>query len=144
MKEEKILFFDDEELTSASLVKNLVINYSHDITSVSTISEFIKELKTQAYSLLIIDVMAPIPPDLESFGFEKDEIEEMKDAEGMNTGVMLAARAWKMETYRDVPVIFLTARANLQLPRKDKCRIIQKPQLAKNISSEIESLLKKG
>lgn len=142
MNKQKILFFDDEALTSASLVKNLVYNYGHDITSVSSIPEFIEHLKNEKYSLLIIDVMAPIPADLEKLGFEKSEIEDMKSMEGMKTGIVLAKRVRREDGYNDIPMIFLTARAAFPLPWKDGCIIIRKPELAKNISKEIENLLR--
>ena len=137
----KILYFDDESLTSEFVVKNLIENFGHDITNVSSISSFIEQLKKEKYALLIIDIMAPIPPELESLGFEKSEIEDMNKMEGMNTGMILANRVWRMNDYIDVPVIFITAKSSFSLPNNHKCSIIRKPSLAKNISQEINNML---
>lgn len=143
MNNNKILFFDDEAPTSYYVVRNLKTNFGHNITIVSSISSFIEQLnkEEEEYALLIIDIMAPIPPDLEQLGFEKNEIEEMLD--GMNTGMILATRVWRMEKYKEVPVIFITAKDSPKMPKKNKCSIIRKPALAKNISEEINEMLNK-
>lgn len=140
MNEKKILFFDDEILPSQSLVMNLVNNYGHNIKSVSSISDFVDELTKEKHVLLIIDVMAPLPSDLESLGFLKEEIEIVKDMGGMNTGVMLAEKAWREERHKNVPIIFLTAKAPFQLPRKEKCKILRKPVLARDFSKVINEM----
>ena len=138
----RILYFDDEALPSKSMVRNLVNNYSFDIDYVSNVREFIEKLEKESYSLLVIDVMAPIPDDVEGLGFEKDEISEMEEDEGMNTGVTLATRVWRMEKYNNIPVLFLTAKNKFQLPQNGNCSLLRKPQLAKNVAQEINDLLK--
>ena len=137
-----ILYCDDENLPSESMVRNLVNNYSFNIKYVSKVRDFIQELKTNAYSLLIIDVMAPIPVDVADLGFEKDEISEMEEDEGMNMGVILAMRVWRMDNYKNVPILFLTAKNKFQLPPNGNCSYMRKPQLAKNVAQEINDLLK--
>lgn len=144
MNDSKILFFDDEALTSESLVRNLCNNYSYDIVYVSSIFDFIDKLTSEKFSLLMIDVMAPVPADLEALGFNKEEIADINATGGMNVGVVLASRVWRIDDYAQVPVIFLTAKSSFQLPRKDNCCILRKPMLAKNISQEIDRLMNKN
>ena len=143
MNEKKILFFDDEVLPSENLIRNLVTNYGHQITCVSTVADFMEELTKEKYSLLIIDVMAPITSNIETLGFTNKESESIKKQEGLITGIVLAERVWRESGYENIPIIFFTAKAPFKLNYKEnrKIRILQKPVLAKNFSKEINELI---
>lgn len=143
MEKKKILFFDDEEATSASLVRNLNRNYGHQITGVSDLSLFFNLLEEEIFSLIILDVMVPIPPNFENLGFTQLEQEDYKQNFGLNAGLSIAHKVWRNRNYTNVPIIFLTSKQHFKLPMRDNVSLVLKPTLASSLSQEIEKMLKK-
>ena len=140
MKNKHILFFDDEKFTSESLIKNLVDNYGYNIHHVSQLKLLFDELHTKHYDLIILDIMAPIPDNIqEKTLFSEAEIIKMCD--GSNTGVVVAEKIWSLEEYSNVPILFITAKRTKPNLSKPKTSIIRKPELAAIISEEIQKLL---
>lgn len=136
----KILYFDDEPFISKALANHLEL-FDWDVTLVSEIDELFEKLSNNDYSLLILDVMAPIP-DMKNthVSFSADEIKEMDG--GLNTCVVLAKKIWA--TYKDLPILFLSARrisTISQLSPLYKYEYIRKPELAKTINDKLLQLL---
>lgn len=142
MKKSKILYFDDEVATAKSLVNNLCNNFNYDITFVANIADFLSNLKDGKFGLLMIDVMAPIPYDLANGVLTSSDLKTMEQEGGLNIGLVLADKIWKMDGFNDIPIIFLTAKGDVTLPPGKNCRLIRKPELAKHISNVISELLK--
>jgi CheY-like chemotaxis protein len=140
MKNKRILFFDDEKFTSESLIKNLVDNYGYNIHYVSKLTLLFDELHTKHYDLIILDIMAPIPDNMQEKALFS-EAEIMKMCEGSNTGVVVAEKIWSLEEYLDIPILFITAKRVRPNFTKPKTAIIRKPELAATISEEIQKLL---
>ena len=140
----KLLHFDDEPFIVSALAKTLEL-LGWDVTLVSEIDGLFKELNNNHFDVLIMDIMAPIP-ELENdhVTFSPEEIQRMDD--GLNTGVILTEKIWQLEGYRDIPVLFLSARNRpkiitqfLQLGHK--CEYLRKPQLVKTIDDKLRDLL---
>ena len=136
MTKYRVLHFDDE-LFIASALSNSLELYGWDVTFVSEIDKLFKELKNNHYDVLIMDIMAPIP-ELENdhVTFSPEEIQRMDD--GLNTGIILTEKIWQLEGYRDIPVLFLSARnrpdeIELFLQSGHKCEYLRKSQLTKTI-----------
>lgn len=140
----RVLHFDDEPFISMALVRGLEL-YGWDVTLVSEIDELFKELNNDHYDVLIMDIMAPIPQfENEHVTFSQEEIQRMDD--GLNTGVILTEKIWQLEEYRDIPVLFLSARnrpdeIELFLESGHKCEYLRKSQLAKTIDEKLKELL---
>ena len=69
----KILFADDDKVVQKIVVYNLV-RYDHEVTIVENGKEAIKELKEEAYDLIILDVFMPKVSGLEVLEFVRNEI----------------------------------------------------------------------
>ena len=141
---EKILFFDDEEFLSGLLIKNLRNNFQLNITSVSGIEPFLKEIENVSivYSLFIMDIMAPLPIEVIAKNkFTPEEIKEMDD--GMNTGFVLAKKIWALQKYKDAHIIFLSAR-DIEIPKEYEhlSTCFRKPEKASVIANKINEILK--
>lgn len=140
--DKKILFFDDEPSISKSLVSLLEL-YDWDVTYVSNAEDFFKELYHEDFSILIIDVMAPVPSDTTLF--TPNEIDRMEN--GMSTGIILAEKTWSVYNgkYKDIPVVFLSVRSS-DFTEKDnnfqgKCTFLDKPAIISNLTDELTALL---
>ena len=144
MTKYRVLHFDDEPLILKALAENLKL-LGWDVTHVSEIDRLFKNLNNNHFDVLIMDIMAPIP-ELENdhVTFSPEEIQRMDD--GLNTGVILTEKIWQLEGYRNIPVLFLSARIHLNeiiqpLKIGHKCNYLQKPQLAKTIDEKLRELL---
>ena len=140
MNKKKILFFDDEDIAE-TLQKNLEL-FDYDVTLASNITAFFDKVdSSKVYDLVIMDIMAPMPSsDEERNKFTKDELLNM--AGGHRIGEILADKITNMSKYSNIPVLFYSARANVNTERYKKAKHIRKPELAKTIVDEINNLLK--
>ncbi len=140
----RILHFDDEPFILKALAEILKL-LGWDVTLVSEIDELFKELKNNHFDVLIMDIMAPTPQlENDHVTFSQEEIQRMSN--GLNTGVILTEKIWRLEEYRDIPVLFLSARnrpdkITLFLQSGHKCEYLIKPQLAKTIDEKLRELL---
>ncbi|MCQ2337724.1 MAG: hypothetical protein MJ001_02195 [Paludibacteraceae bacterium] len=142
----KILFFDDEPFIAKILIDNLERNFGwnksidREITFVSSSKELFDEVKSETtYDLFVMDIMAPIYQIEQAPDFSKKEIEAMQDGE--NAGVVFAEKIRQMGKYKNVPILFLSARRQ---PTKmlEKTAYIEKPAFAREVSEKMEELIK--
>lgn len=143
-EKKKVLFFDDEPFISKYLVDTLEL-FDWDVTLVTEIDELFKELNISKFDIIILDIMAPIPESASEFvQFTKKEINEMDD--GINTGVVAAKKVWEIPTYKDTPILFLSARRDPrhgdQKLQTDKCDYLRKPELVRTIDEKLRTMLK--
>lgn len=144
MKKNRVLHFDDEPFQASALSNSLEL-HGWDATLVSEIDGLFKELNNNHYDVLIMDIMAPIPEhENDHVTFSPEEIRRMD--RGMNTGIILTEKIWQLEGYRDIPVLFLSARNRpkiitqfLQLGHK--CEYLRKPELTETIDEKLRELL---
>jgi len=134
----KILFFDDEKEIAETLQKNLEL-FDFDVTLVSNVSALFDKINSEdVYNLIIMDCMAPEPSsDEEKKLFSSKELSNMEN--GIRVGEILVEKIRCYENYSNVPVLFYSARADVKLYEKTKH--LRKPELAKTIVQEINSLL---
>ncbi|MCQ2337726.1 MAG: response regulator [Paludibacteraceae bacterium] len=142
----RILFFDDEPFITNLLIDSLRRNFGwnesneREITFVSSSKELFDEIKSETtYNLFVMDILAPIYQIEQASDFSKKEIEAMQDGE--NTGVVFAGKIRQMEKYKNVPILFLSARRQ---PAKmlEKTAYIEKPAFAIEVSEKMEELIK--
>lgn len=143
IKNKRILFFNDEPFISISLVHGLSL-FGWEVTLVSEAEDLFRELKNNQYDVIIMDIMAPIPPlENEHVKFTQKEIDEMDG--GINTGVVLAKKLLSKAEYANTPILFLSARRNPLLENHElnnyKCHYIRKPALASDICNALQDLL---
>lgn len=139
-KQKRVLYLEDEPFIAKSLAVNLEL-FGWDVKLVSDIDAFFNELESSHFDNLILDIMIPVP---NSNGcFTEREISQMDD--GMNTGVVLAKKVWSKDEYRDLPILFLSAKKD---PRGEdptlsspKCGYLRKPELAKTVNDKLNELL---
>lgn len=139
----KILFFDDESFISKIMVDNLKLNYCErngwEIQYVSEIPLVFQELISTTYDLIILDVMISLPDQNEIQElFTKSEYDKME--EGMRAGYVVAEKIWSIPKYRNVPILFLSARINENLFNDKKTAFIRKPELASVIAKKIQEM----
>lgn len=143
----KLLFFDNQSFVVKSLAMNLKLR-GWDVTLVSDIDELFHLLNHGQYHVLILDIMAPVPPiNCKNVSFTELEINEMNN--GLNTGVVLAKKIWQHDKYKEVPILFLSGRAD-PIPRdpvlqerkeNHKCDHLRKPQWAKDVDQKLKDML---
>ena len=142
---QKILFFDDEPFVTNYLVKSLQEIYGWTITYVSTIDDLLKEVKhnSEIFSLIVLDIMAPMPSGELKKQFTQQELDEMCD--GMSLGLVMAKKIRQIEHYTKVPVLYLSARTSPYVPDSEKgyTAYIRKPVSPGEISKEMNNLLAK-
>lgn len=140
----KVLHFDDEPFISRAFDQNLEL-LGWNVRLVSEIDELFRELQNNQYDILIMNIMAPTPPlENEHVTFTQKEIDEMNG--GINTGVILTEIIWRMGKYKDIPVLFLSARIQ---PEKmtlyqsfgHRCAYLRLPELAKTVDRKLIELL---
>lgn len=140
----RILHFDDEPFISMALVRGLEFD-GWDVTLVSEIDRLFYKLNNNHFDVLIMDIMAPIPQlENEHVTFSSEDIQRMDD--GLNTGIILTEKIWQLEEYRDIPVLFLSARnrpdeIELFLQIGHKCEYLRKPELTETIDEKLRELL---
>lgn len=146
MFNKKVLHFDDEPFLSRAVGESLNLLDEWDVTLVAEIDELFRELQNNQYDAVIMDIMAPIPPlENEHVKFTQKEIEEMDG--GINTGVVLAKKIMYTTQYKDIPILFLTARSlsyiidDPDFANNNKCGFIRKPALASDICNALQDLL---
>lgn len=145
MAKKKVLYFDDEPFIASSLAEDLVIS-GLDVTLVSKIDDVFEELKSNNYSALILDIMAPVPEKKSEHPvFSQKEINEMD--RGLNTGIVLAKTIWNIENgkYKDLAILFLTAKQYPDVITHFKqnnmhCECLRKPVFAEEIIECINQL----
>ena len=142
-EKKKILYFDDEPFISVALVDSLNL-YEWDVTFVSSINDLFLELNQSLYNIIILDVMSPIPSSECKHVFSESDLDDMSN--GLTTGVVLAKEIWKMEQYKDTPILFLSGRefprSSSKLLEKINCDYMRKPQLAINVDQKLSEMLK--
>lgn len=140
----RILFFDDEPITTQFLISHLR-EYYHwkpdgygDITFVSTFEDLFKQVETVNYNLVVLDIMVPINTIKKTGTFSPEEIVEMLG--GDNTGVVIAKKIRSLANYKDVPVLFLSARVKPKqmLGNSD---YLEKPVLAQTVSDKMKEMM---
>lgn len=145
----EILFFDNEPFLVRSLTLNLKL-FGWQVKLVHDIDKLFYELRHNYYSILILDIKAPIPKmNSKNISFEPSEIDDMVD--GLMTGVVVAKKIWVIENkkYEDIPILFHSAKKNpiyedkklLEQNIRKKCDYIRKPEKAKNIHQKLQDLL---
>lgn len=144
----KILFFDDDKFITEYLIRNLKENWGWDtannreITLITDTDEMLKEIYTgsksdRKYDLFILDIMAPLPS-------EGNEHITKKDREAMdrlNTGIVIARKIREQERYKDVPIIYLSAKRITDIDSIKGDSYFRKPVSARELSGEMEALL---
>lgn len=146
MKSKNVLFFDDESFLTKMLIENLQRNYCWDnnnhgnITFVSTPKDLFDKSSNSSikYDLFVLDIMVPIDQIEKMDYFSDSEIEKMQ--EGDNTGIVFAERIRKMPNYRDVPILFLSARMQPS-EMMENSDYLEKPVLASDISTTMKKLM---
>ena len=140
-KLKRVLYFDDEPFVAKSLTVNLEL-FGWDVKLVSEIEDLFKELETNKYDILMLDIMLPVPEATERF--TEKEISQMED--GVNTGVVIVKKIWGFDEYKQLPIMFLSAKKD---PRSDdskllnnRCDYLRKPELAKTVNAKLEELIK--
>lgn len=139
-----VLYFDDESSISSALAQNLEL-FNWNVTLVSKTDFLFEKLNNDFYDILILDIMAPVPKQKNKYVvFEKKEMVEMED--GMNTGIVIAKKIWEMEKYKDIPILFLSARQrpdsiNTFIKKGKKCDCLRKPERSETINEIIEKLI---
>ncbi|MDR2815528.1 MAG: hypothetical protein LBB62_02335 [Proteiniphilum sp.] len=162
----KILFFDDEKRIAETLQKNLEL-FNYEVKLVSTITDFVAEINnaTVTYDLLLMDIMAPMPSEMEKNWFNPEELNHMEKGlktgqvlvdkiryfnahdlksmnRGSNVGEVLTEKVRGIAKYVNVPVLFYSAKSSVK--EFPNAKLITKPALARDIVDAIESLLKGG
>lgn len=142
----RILFFDDELFITKMLIENLQKNYDWcvdkygEITFVSTPKELFDKVNNVnlKYDLFVLDIMVPVDQIEKLNLFSKEEIERCQDGE--NTGVVCAEKLRNMSKYKDVPILYLSARIqpSLMAPYTD---YLEKPIFASELSEKIKEML---
>ncbi len=136
-----ILIFDDEVNIAYSVKSNLEL-YDFDVTLVSTITQFydkIEDLNTD-FSILIIDIMSPIPTEhSERSRFTSAELNSMYH--GIRVGETLVSKLRNSLDckYHNIPVLFYSIRENVSGFSNSK--LVKKPALVNDLITEINSLL---
>ena len=139
----RLLLFDNQSFVVKSLVLNLRL-LGWDVTFVSSINDLFLELNQSLYNIIILDVMSPIPSSECKHVFSESDLDDMSN--GLTTGVVLAKEIWKMEQYKDTPILFLSGRefprSSSKLLEKINCDYMRKPQLAINVDQKLSEMLK--
>ena len=148
----KILFFDDEPFLTKMLIDNLQKNYNWnkdkygEITNVSTANELFDKIKDESikYDLIILDIMVPMDQVLtdqikNNHLFSEEEINRMQ--EGDNTGVVFAEKLRSMSNYKDIPILFLSARIRPSEIIDNNTYYLEKPIFAKDVSEKMKQML---
>lgn len=147
-QKEKLLFFDDELFITKALAKSLEL-FDWEVKLVSEIDDLFRELRTRQFDILILDQMAPIPNQENRYiNFTLKEIDEMKQAQGTNVGVIIAKKIWN-ELKMNIPILFLSAKKSPIPDDSDlndiiKCDYLRKPQFAKAVDEKLRELLDKS
>lgn len=144
-QKKKVLFFDDELFITKALAKSLEL-FGWEVKLVSEIDDLFRELRTRQFDILILDQMAPIPNQENRYiNFTLKEIDEMKQAQGTNVGVIIAKKIWN-ELKMNIPILFLSAKKSPIPDDSDlndiiKCDYLRKPQFAKAVDEKLRELL---
>lgn len=144
----KVLFFDDEPSITNYLVMNLRDNYGwkgeKEITFVSTVEDLLNEINKNdvTFDLFVLDVMAPMPSEELKKQFSKDELDKMDS--GRCLGFVMAEKIRRIDKYKSVPVLYLSARINSSIPdlEREYTFYLRKPVSAKEITQKMKELLK--
>lgn len=140
----KVLYFDDEDYIPRALTRNLEL-LGWDVTLVSDIDELFEKLQSEHYSIIMLDIIAPVPHQInKSINFDKNEIVQMDS--GMETGIVLARKIWNLENYENVPILFISAgkqpETTIQFSKNNRVfSYIRKPELARTIDDRLNDLL---
>ncbi len=140
----KLLFFDNQSFIVRSMIMSLQL-YGWNVTYVSDIDNLFHILKHRHYNILILDIMAPVPPMTnKNVEFTESEINEMGD--GLKTGVVLAKKVLKLEGYNKVPILFLSGARNpiLYDPelQEHECAYMRKPAFSRHVDQKLREMLK--
>lgn len=139
----KVLFFDDDPFITFLLVERLEKEFGwkgdKEITLVCDTCQLLKEIYNDKvkYDLFVLDVVAPICHK----GFTKEELDNMYF--GVNTGLVIAKKIRKMQKYKDVPILYLSARF-LSIPESEReitC-FLEKLASVEDISKAMKMLLR--
>lgn len=144
---QKILFFDDEPFITNYIVRNLKENYGwngeREITLVSNVEDLLQIIDSEdlTYNLFVLDLMAPMPSGEVKKQFSQDELDKMD--EGRLLGWVMANKIRKMEKYKIVPVLYLSARSTPPISDSEKeyTAYIRKPVSPVEISRMMNELL---
>lgn len=145
---QKILFFDDEPFITNYMVRNLQENYEwngdKEMTFVSNVEDLLQIINNDdlTYNLFVLDLMAPMPSGEEKKQFSQDELDNMD--EGRLLGWVMAKKIRKMEKYKNVPVLYLSARSTPPISDSEKeyTAYTRKPVSPVEISKMMKELLK--
>lgn len=143
----KVLFFDDEPFIMNYLIKSLreIYGWSGDkeIVFVSTVGELLDKLNSEdeTYSLFVLDLMVPMPTGEVRNHFNQAELDKMD--EGRLTGYVMAEKIRKIEKYKKVPVLYLSARTSPPISEieGEYTMYMRKPCKAEEISNKMDELL---
>ena len=143
----RILFFDDEPFISSYLFKNLQENYgwkgNKEIIFVSTIEELLEQINNNdvCYDLFILDIMVPTPSDGLKKLFTQHELDAMNS--GMSFGLVIAKKIRQKLCYKNVPVLYLSARTIPPIPDSEKgyTAYMRKPVSPEEISRKMNEIL---
>ena len=144
----KVLFFDDEPSITNYLVMNLRDNYGwkgeKEITFVSTVEDLLNEINKNdvTFDLFVLDVMVPMPSEELKKQFSQNELDKMDS--GRRLGFVMAEKIRRIDKYKSVPVLYLSARINSPIPdsERDYTFYLRKPVSAGEITQKMEDLLK--
>lgn len=144
----KILFFDDDSFITKWLINNLKENYGWnkanetEIIFCAELDQLLVEIndKNKQYDLFVLDIMSPEPSGDLRNAFTEEELLRMNG--GMSTGIVMKDKIRQQERYKNVPILYLSARL-VPAQYLDKITIhIRKPESAEVISQTMSELLK--
>lgn len=143
----KILFFDDEPFITEYLIKSLqeIHGWKGDkeISLVSTVDGLLDKMNSddETYCLFVLDLMAPMPEGEVRESFNQDELNRMD--EGRLTGYVMARKIRKIEKYKKVPILYLSARTSPPISEMEKeyTKYLRKPFLSEDISQKMNELM---
>ena len=137
-----VLFFDDDPYIIFPLVEILEKEFGwkgdKKIIPVCDTCQLLKEIYNDKikYDLFVLDVVAPICPT----GFTKEELDDIYF--GFNLGLVIARKIRKMKKYKDVPILYLSARLpHIPESEKEITFFLEKPTLEEKISNAMRILL---
>ena len=146
----KVLFFDDEPFIIGYLIKSLQEFYGwnrdkeKEITFVSTVDELLDKMNNddETYSLFVLDLMVPMPEGEVKKHFNQDELNRMD--EGSLTGYVMAEKIRKIDKYKKVPILYLSARTSpppIDDSEKEYTKYMRKPFSSEKVSEMMDELL---
>lgn len=128
----KILFIDDNKLTSDPIRQDLIGTYYLHVTMVDDADKVMRLLEKEKYDAIILDVMMTVPENWNIIDFTSAE-------KGLATGLVLFKNIRIL--HPQIPILILSVRTNLEIEESELVSHLTKPCLIKEIYNSLEKLL---